>query len=177
MRPKYSNEIFHRDTEPMRIPFLILATMKISFTKNEIKAVIKLKSNKNPGKDEISKLMNSASDILYEQIAKVYCNIFETGEHLNEITLVILRPLQKPGKPKGPPLNLRPIILLSILKKIFMCRIDDRLDAEISPTQAAHRKYRSVTEHVFATKMNIERKISVKNQTAHLLLDMAYLPT
>ena len=58
-----------------------------------------------------------------------------------------------------------------------MCRIDDRLDAEISPTQAAHRKYRSVTEHVFATKMNIERKISVKNQTAHLLLDMAYLPT
>lgn len=170
MRPKYSNEIFHRDTEPMRIPFLILATMKISFAKNEIKAVIKLKSNKNPGKDEISKLMNSASDILYEQIAKVYCNIFETGEHLNEITLVILKPLQKP-------LNLRPIILLSILKKIFMCRIDDRLDAEISPTQAAHRKYRSVTEHVFATKMNIERKISVKNQTAHLLLDMAYLPT
>ena len=170
MRPKYSNEIFHRDTEPMRIPFLILATMKISFAKNEIKAVIKLKSNKNPGKDEISKLMNSASDILYEQIAKVYCNIFETGEHLNEITLVILKPLQKP-------LNLRPIILLSILKKIFMCRIDDRLDAEISPTQAAHRKYRSVTEHLFATKMNIERKISVKNQTAHLLLDMAYLPT
>ena len=170
MRPKYSNEIFHRDTEPVRIPFLILATMKISFAKNEIKAVIKLKSNKNPGKDEISKLMNSASDILYEQIAKVYCNIFETGEHLNEITLVILKPLQKP-------LNLRPIILLSILKKIFMCRIDDRLDAEISPTQAAHRKYRSVTEHVFATKMNIERKISVKNQTAHLLLDMAYLPT
>ena len=154
----------------MRIPFLILATMKISFAKNEIKAVIKLKSNKNPGKDEISKLMNSASGILYEQIAKVYCNIFETGEHLNEITLVILKPLQKP-------LNLRPIILLSILKKIFMCRIDDRLDAEISPTQAAHRKYRSVTEHVFATKMNIERKISVKNQTAHLLLDMAYLPT
>ena len=154
----------------MRIPFLILATMKISFAKNEIKAVIKLKSNKNPGKDEISKLMNSASDILYEQIAKVYCNIFETGEHLNEIKLVILKPLQKP-------LNLRPIILLSILKKIFMCRIDDRLDAEISPTQAAHRKYRSVTEHVFATKMNIERKISVKNQTAHLLLDMAYLPT
>ena len=170
MRPKYSNEIFHRDTEPMRIPFLILATMKISFAKNEIKAVIKLKSNKNPGKDEISKLMNSASDILYEQIAKVYCNIFETGEHLNEIKLVILKPLQKP-------LNLRPIILLSILKKIFMCRIDDRLDAEISPTQAAHRKYRSVTEHLFATKMNIERKISVKNQTAHLLLDMAYLPT
>lgn len=170
MRPKYSNEIFHRDTEPMHIPFLILATMKISFAKNEIKALIKLKSNKNPGKDEISKLMNSASDILYEQIAKVYCNIFETGEHLNEITLVILKPLQKP-------LNLRPIILLSILKKIFMCRIDDRLDAEISPTQAAHRKYRSVTEHVFATKMNIERKISVKNQTAHLLLDMAYLPT
>lgn len=109
--------------------------------------------------------MNSASDILYEQIAKIYCNIFETGEHLNEITRVILRPLQKPGKPKGPPLNLRSIILLSILRKIlavyFMCRIDDRLDAEISPTQVAYQKYRSVTEHVFATKMDIERKISV----------------
>ena len=44
--------------------------------------------------------MNSASDILYEQIAKIYCNIFETGEHLNEITRVILRPLQKPGNLK-----------------------------------------------------------------------------
>ena len=31
----------------------------------------------------------------------------------------ILTPLQKPGKAEGPPENLRPIILLSILKKIL----------------------------------------------------------
>ena len=51
-----------------------------------------------------------------------------------------------------------------------MRRIGDRQDGEIPPTQAAFRKHRSTAEHVFATKMVIERTISAKNDTSHLLL-------
>ena len=100
----------------MLMPDLILTTMKISFATNEIKsAVRKCKSNKNPGKDEIFvELINSAPDIVYEQIAKIYNSISENSEHLNEITHVILRLLPKPGKPKDPPSNLRPITLHAI---------------------------------------------------------------
>ena len=98
--------------------------------------------------------------------------------HPNELTHGLLRVLQKPGKPKGPPSNLRPIILLSILRKILaiciMNIIGSRIDAEIPINQAAYRKNRSTTEHVFGTKLIIERTISSKNETVHLiLLDMS----
>ena len=92
----------------------------------------------------------------------------QTSEHPKEITHGLLRALQKPGKKKGPPANLRPIILLSILRKILaiciMKRINDRIDAEIPINQAAYRKNRSTTEHVFATKLIIERTITSKNE-------------
>ena len=89
-----------------------------------------------------------------------------------------MRPLQKPGKTKGPLPHLRPIILLSTLRKILaaciMTRIKDWLELEIPAIQAAYRKGRSTTEHVFACKQVIERTISAKNETVHLiLLDMS----
>ena len=92
----------------------------------------------------------------------------------NEITHGILTALQKPGKPKGPTSNLRPIILLSVLRKILavciMKRINSRLDFAIPMSQAAHRKNWSTTEYVFATKLIIERTISSTDETVYLLL-------
>jgi len=43
----------------------------------------------------------------------------ETGDSPDELTQGLLSPLQKPGKPRGPTGNLRPIILLSIIRKIL----------------------------------------------------------
>ena len=40
-----------------------------------------------------------------------------------------------------------------------MKRINSRLDTAIPISQAAYRKNRSTTEHVFATKLVIERTI------------------
>ena len=102
---------------------------------------------------------------MYEQIADIYNNIAVTRKHPNEITHGILRALQKPGKPKGPTSNLRPIILLSVLRKILavciMKRINSRLDSAIPISQAAYRKNRSTIERVFVTKLIIERTISL----------------
>ena len=51
-----------------------------------------------------------------------------------------------------------------------MARINDKIDKEIPPSQAAYRKERSTTEHVFTCKLIIERTLSAKNETTHLLL-------
>ena len=90
-----------------------------------------------------------------EQIAKIYNNMAETGDIPKKITYGILKPLQKPNKAKCRPPNLRPIILLSSLRKIIAAfitnRIRDRLEPEIPPPQTAYRPNRSTTEHVLIT--------------------------
>ena len=88
-----------------------------------------------------------------------------------------LKALQKPGKPKDPKSNLQPIIPLSILRKILavcvMKRINLSLDSAIPISQEAYCKNRSITEHVFATKL-IERKTSLTDEIVYLiLLDMS----
>ena len=100
------------------------------------------------------------------------------GEFPKEINKGILTPLQKPGKPKGPVTNLRPIILLTTLRKILaaclMKRIKHKLDVETPHSQAAYRKNRSTTEHVLATKLMIDRTLTAKNETIYIiLLDMS----
>jgi hypothetical protein len=97
-----------------------------------------------------------------------------TGEHPQEIIQGLLCPLQNPGKAMGPVHNLRPILLLSMLRKILaiclMKRTNSRIDNQLPPTQAAYRKGRSTTEHVFATKLVIERTITSKNKTVFLTM-------
>ena len=150
--------------------------MTIPFTANEIrKAIVKLKPIKSPGCDEIPvKLIKYAPDRINEQIAKIYNNMAETGDIPKEVTYGTLKSIQKSNKTKGPPSNLRPIILLSSLCKILPAcitnRIKDRLEAEIPPLQAACRPNRSTTEHAFASKLTIERTITARNESAHLIM-------
>ena len=123
-------------------------------------------------------MIKHSPEIIYQQIAKIYDITAETANHPAELTHGLLAPLQKPGKSRGPPANLRPIILLSNLRKILaacmMKRIEHKIDKEIPITQAAYRQKRSTTEHIFSTKTVIERTISAKNETVYLiLLDMS----
>ena len=55
-----------------------------------------------------------------------------------------------------------------------MDRLCSRLDYETTLTQAAYRKERSTTEHIFAAKMAIERTTNARNKILHLaLFDMS----
>ena len=99
----------------------------------------------------------------------------KTGEYPKEIKIGYLVPLQKPGKKKGPPENLRPVILLSILRKILaICtirRINDRVRTHIIPnTQAAYTDGRSTTELVFAFKILAEKAITSSEYEINLLM-------
>ena len=51
-----------------------------------------------------------------------------------------------------------------------MDRVVSRLDHKTPITQAAYRKERSTTKHVFAAKMATEQTINVKNETLPLVL-------
>ena len=68
------------------------------------------------------------------------------------------------------------IILLSslwrFLGEYINNRIKNTLEAEIPPLQAAYRSSRSATEHVFASKLIIERTITARNESAHLIMLM-----
>ena len=138
-----------------------------------------LKMNKYPGCDEIPvKLIMYAPDCVYESTAEIINQIAANGDFPREMNHGILAPLQKPGKSRGPVLNLRSNIILPMLRKIFsVCLMDQlcsRLDYETPLTQAAYRKERSTTEHVFAAKMAIERTTNARNKTLHLaLFDMS----
>ena len=91
-----------------------------------------------------------------------------------ELNIGILKPLQTAGKTRGPPENLRPIMLLSVLRKILtICMISrtwDRLKQRIPIDQSAYQPGRSTTEQVFAIKMLVEKAILASDYALYLLL-------
>ena len=154
--------------------------MEIPFTSKEIKeAVNLLKNNKSTGCDGISaELLKQSPETIYDMIAEIYNETASTGERPKELLLGTVCAIQKPGKKKGPIANLRPITLLSMLRKMLaICmkkRIIDHLDDRIPPSQAAYHKGKSTTEHVFATKVLAEKAITSKNHPIFIImLDMS----
>ena len=61
--------------------------------------------------------------------------------------------VQKPGKPTGPLTSLRPIVLLSVLRKtlslIVLSRIAPKVDDYLSSSQSGFRRGRSTADVVF----------------------------
>ena len=79
-----------------------------------------MRNNRSAGDDQIkAEMLKSAPNILHELLADIYNNISETDEHLPELTLSIIMPLQKCEKSKGPAQNFRPITLLSMIRKVL----------------------------------------------------------
>ena len=142
--------------------------MKRPFTEVEIrKSVSRLKNNKSTGIDDISaEMIKYSPKIVYQQIADIFNEMAKTGNIPDEVIEGVLVPLPKPGKPQGPPANLTPIILLSILRKILaICmikRIPEKIENRIPLSQAAYRAGRSTTEHVFTCKILAEKSNNIR---------------
>jgi hypothetical protein len=170
----YFKSQFYKNAEPL--PQIPPTAMTIPFTSKEVQNAVKsLKNNKRPGNDDIIvELIKYAPTEIHEMIASIYNDMASKGECPKEMTQGLLCAIQKSGKTKDPPQNLRTIILLSVIRKILavciMKRIGEKIDGEIPPSQAAYRKGRSTTEHVFSTKLVIERTLTSKNETVYLLM-------
>ena len=168
--PEMENEFASFPPTPMRKPF----------TADEIKATVKkLGNDKAAGPDKIqAEFIKYAPTIIHQEIANIFNITAATGDVPTALIEGLLCPLQKPGKQKGPPENLRPIILLSILRKILTIAMLDRtwnrLKDEIPKSQAAYQRGRGTTEQVLALRMIIDKALTSQDLDIYiLLLDMS----
>ena len=154
--------------------------MEKPFTHTEIeKAAKSMKNGKSVGEDKLNaEYVKYGPTAILQGIANILNNIAETWKHPKENKSGILTPLPKPGKKQGPPSNLRPIILLSTLRKILaICMIKrcwNRFKTKIPLEQAAYQEGRSTTEHVLAVKLLCEKAITSCDYNLYMkLLDMS----
>jgi len=113
------------------------------FTAEEIKKIAKrLKNGKSAGIDKLEvEFLKYAPIEIHQHISEIFNTITNTEEELRELVVGLLRPIQKPGKKKRPADNLRPIILLSVLRNILtIAMLDclwDRLKGKLPLKQSA----------------------------------------
>ena len=117
------------------------------------RAISKLNSGRACGHDDLpADLLKSTADLIAPSIATIFNDALEHHEPL-DIGKGVLILLQKPGKPVGPLTSVRPIVLLSALRKtlslIVLSRIATKVDNFLSPSQSGFRRGRSTVVVVF----------------------------
>ena len=117
------------------------------------RAISKLNSGRACGHDDLpADLLKSTADLIAPSIATIFNDALEYHEPL-DIGKGVLILLQKPGKPVGPLTSVRPIVLLSALRKtlslIVLSRIATKVDNFLSPSQSGFRRGRSTADVVF----------------------------
>ena len=176
---KYFKSIFEKDdVEEKQYP---PCELDEPFTVSEIeKSVKKLKNNKSAGPDNmVAEALKNAPVEVYENIAKIFNISAESEEYATILREGILTPLQKPPNKKKKPIeNLRPVTLLSVLRKVLAtCMIErtwNKFKDKIPIEQAAYQKGRSTTEQVFTMKVLAEKAITSQDYSIFiLLLDMS----
>ena len=125
--------------------------LKRNITAKEVKTAFW----KAPGRDNINvELIKYAPEEIYKEIANILNGIYKRNDTGIKLGTGIPLPLQKPKKTQGPLKNLRPIILLEmirkILSKIFMDKAEDKINKHLSQSQSAYRKSRSTTNVIWA---------------------------
>ncbi|GFS00036.1 endonuclease-reverse transcriptase [Elysia marginata] len=150
-KSKFRDDNIH-DVEPY---FGQLRKLKSPITEKEVRASINnLNNGRAPGSDTISgEFLKFAPHLTDNKIAKILNQTFERHEDLN-INEGLLIALPKPGKPKGPPQNLRPITLLNSIRKVLstivLNRIRPKIETYISNSQSGFRPNRSTSDVVWA---------------------------
>ena len=89
-------------------------------TSEEVEAALKRMNNgKSAGPDNIQvELLKHGGNAVFSEIAEAINSSFSDDTSL-DIGDGLLIPLLKPGKPAGPTTNLRPIVLLNAIRKVF----------------------------------------------------------
>ena len=117
------------------------------------RAISKLNSGRACGHDDLpANLLKSIADLIAPSIAANFNDALEHHESLDKGKGVLIL-LQKPGKPVGPLTSVRPIVLLSALRKtlslVVLSRIATKVDNFLSPSQSGFRRGHSTADVVF----------------------------
>ena len=123
----------------------------------------RLKNNKAPGEDKIyPELLKYSTPLLDQTIANIFNSTFTNHEEL-DITSGVLIVIPKPGKPKGPPNNLRPITLLNTLRKVLSLLTLDRIRPSIEKYLSHSQSEFGPSEHF----IDITLKSILKKRIKH----------
>ena len=139
----------------------------------------KLKNQRACGPDGIpNELLKYAGQEFSAQFTSITNECFETHSYIDTIGKSILTPLQKPGKPKGPPSSLRPLNLLNGVRKLLsiVCanRIQDQVNYYTGPWQCGYKQGRSCADIVWCQRMMISVMLRKPNQEFHKMgIDMS----
>jgi sorting nexin-29 len=146
-------------------------------TISEVKKCLQsMKNGKAPGADKIcAEFLKYGSNNLHNHICRILNEIFEKQIDAN-IGKGIIVPLQKPGKPTGVLKNLRPVTLLTTLRKtlslITIGRIKKATEEFVAPSQSAYRTGRSTTDIVWTHKWNIAKAMKFQTESHVTGIDM-----
>ena len=131
----------------------------------------RLKNNKAPGEDQIyPELLKYSTSLLDKTIASILNSTFTKDEEL-DINSGVLIAIPKPGKPKGPPNNLRPITLLNILRKVLslitLDRIRPSIEQYLSHSQSGFRPERSTSDVVWTHRWLAAKTVTENKYKNH----------
>ena len=145
---------------------------------NEVeKAFKKLKNGKAQGPDgPSSEMFKYAPKEFANHITEIIN--YEISNHIpTKIGLGELIPLQKPGKPKGPPKNLRPIVLLPIKRKVIasitQTRILPKVIKYLSHNQSAYIPKRGTPDVVWMHRWLAALAVRYSKEIHILGIDMS----
>ena len=147
-------------------------------TIEEVKeATNKLQNGRAVGPDGIpGELLKYGESALHQSIADTFNQMFESGDEL-ELGRGTLIVLPKPGKPPGLMSSLRPIVLLTTLRKtlslITLRRIRPEVESFLSKSQSGFRQYRSTSDAVWTHKWLIAIIMKTAKEIYILGLDMS----
>ena len=132
------------------------------------KSIMKLNNNTAPGYDKITaEMIKYGPEELHQKITSILNNCVSNNLDINT-GFGLLAPLQKPGKTKGPVTNLRPVILLPVIRKILsnvvLARIKPKVDEYLSLSQSAYREKRSTGDIIWAYRWIIAKAQKVKEK-------------
>ena len=99
---------------------------------------------------------------LHQKIKSILNNCISNNLDINT-GFGLLAPLQKLGKTKGPVTNLRPVILLPVIRKI-LARIKAKVDEYLPLSQSAYREKRSTGDIIWAYRWIIAKAQKVKEK-------------
>ena len=141
------------------------------------KSSMKLNNSRAAGEDNVtSEMLKYGTPLLWTTMADILNSTFSTHQPLN-INNGILLSLQKPGKPKGPMKNQRPVVLLTTLRKVLslivLDRIRDKTETFLSQSQSGFRQHRSTADVVWTHRW-IAAKTSIEQMEIHITgIDMS----
>ena len=141
---------------------------KVITTYNQIDYIIIPKNRKHILKDARSYKGTLVTSDHRLVVSRMRIELYRSG---------ILVPLQKPNKEKGPPINLRPVILLPILRKILsnilLSRANEKIDDFLSHSQSAYRSSRRTSDIVWSHRW-MAAKIQINKESYYKIgIDMS----